>query len=82
MVIFKFSKIIYRIIWSFVGVCIGAMVVKGRDSSSLFLLTSGSHGSKAGLMVAGWIIVLIIGVIFGLVTAVAINVYLNYRLSS
>jgi hypothetical protein len=82
MVILKFSKIIYRILWSFVGVCIGAMVVKGRDSSSLYLLSSGSHGSKAGLMVAGWIIVLTIGVIFGLLSAVAINIYLNYRLSS
>mgnify|MGYP006928793914 CR=1 FL=1 len=51
MVLFKFSKILFRIIWSFLAVCIGAIVVKTRDGSSVWLIDSGSHGTKAGLMI-------------------------------
>ena len=45
MVLLKFSKIIFRIVWSFVGVCVGAIVLKTRESSSLGILTaSGAYG--------------------------------------
>lgn len=52
MVLFKFSKILFRIIWSFLAVCIGAIVVKTRDGSALGLVDSGAYGTKAGLMIA------------------------------
>jgi hypothetical protein len=38
MVLMKFSKILFRIIWSFIGVCIGAIVAKTRSSTDLPLL--------------------------------------------
>lgn len=38
MVLMKFSKILFRIIWSFIGVCIGVIVVKTRSTSDLALL--------------------------------------------
>jgi hypothetical protein len=82
MVLFKFSKILFRIIWSFLAVCIGAIVVKTRDGSSVWLIDSGSHGTKAGLMIVEWLITLVIGLVFGIITAVSINVYTNYRISS
>jgi hypothetical protein len=45
MVLLKFSKIIFRTVWSFVGVCVGAIVLKTRESSSLGILTaSGAYG--------------------------------------
>lgn len=80
MVLMKFSKILFRILWSFVSVCIGAIVVKTRSDSAFDLLIDDTeYGKKAGLMVAGWIIGLIIAVVFGGVCSVAINAYISYR---
>jgi uncharacterized membrane protein len=76
----KFSKILFRILWSFIGICVGAIVAKSRSSSDLVLLDdSGSHGTKAGLMVAGWFIIFIIAIIIGSIIAASINKYINYR---
>jgi heme/copper-type cytochrome/quinol oxidase subunit 2 len=83
MVLLKFSKILFRILWSFVGACIGAIVVKTRNGASLALLsTSGDYAAKAGYVIALWIIVLLIGLVFGVVASISINFYLKYRLSS
>lgn len=83
MVLLKFSKILFRILWSFVGVCVGAIVVKTRGSSNLLLLEDvNAHGTKAGLMIAAWIIVLIIGLITGLLTSLALNQYTSHRLNA
>jgi len=80
MILLKFSKILFRILWSFIGVCVGAIVAKTRSSSDLVLLDdSASHATKAGLMVAGWLIIFIISIIFGSITAVSINKYISYR---
>ncbi len=83
MVLMKFSKILFRIVWSLVSVCVGAIVVTTRDDTGLWLLSdSGKHSTKAGLMIAAWLIGLGIGAVFGVICAVCINGYLSYRLSS
>lgn len=83
MVLMKFSKILFRIIWSFLSICIGAIVVTTRDNTSLWLLNdSQTHTTKAGLMVASWLIGLGIGAVFGIICALCINFYLNHRLNA
>lgn len=83
MVLMKFSKILFRILWSFLSICIAAIVVATRNNTSLWLLNdSATHSKKAGLMVVSWVISLFIGAIFGIVSAVSINLYLKYRASS
>lgn len=82
VVLMKFSKILFRIVWSFVSVSVGAIVVATRKSSEFdILIEESEYGKKAGLMVAGWIIGLIISLIFGGLCAVIINKYVNYRIS-
>lgn len=83
MVLMKFSKILFRIVWSFLSVCIGAIVVTTRDNTSVWLLYDAqTHSTKAGLMVASWLISLCIGVLFGIICSLCINSYLNNRLSA
>ena len=83
VVLIKFSKILFRILWSFISVCIGAIVVQTRSTSGLSLLTDESqYGKKAGLMIAGWIIGLVIALIFGAICATLINTYINYRITA
>ncbi len=79
----KFSRILFRILWSFISVSIGAIVVATRNSSDIDILTEESdYGKKAGLMVAGWIIGLIISLIFGGICAAVINKYISYRITT
>lgn len=83
VVLTKFSKILFRILWSFISVSIGAIVVATRNSSVIGILTEESdYGKKAGLMVAGWIVGLIISLIFGGICAVCINKYISCRITT
>jgi hypothetical protein len=83
MVLMKFSKILFRIICSLLSVCVGAIVVTNRDNNSLWLLNDSQfHSTKAGLMIVAWLIGLAIGAVFGIICAIVINCYLNYRIQS
>ena len=80
IIMMKYSKILFRIIWSFVSVSIGAIVVNSRSSSGFnFLNDTGDYSKKAGYMVAGWIIGLIVSLVFGAICAFFINTYISYR---
>lgn len=77
---FKYSKLLFRIIFSLVGVCIAAIVIATRESNvNVVLLTKGSYSQKAGYTIVGWIIGLIIGIVFGAIISIIINLYLKHR---
>jgi hypothetical protein len=75
----KFSKFIFRIIFSFIGVSVASIVIVTRSSKSLALLSTDIYSTRAGLTFAAWFIVLAIAIVFGLIAAMAINFYLNHR---
>lgn len=83
MVLMKFSKILFRILWSLLSVCVAAIVIATRTNATLWLMNdAATHSKKAGLVVAAWVITLCIGVVFGVVMALLINLYLKYRATS
>lgn len=83
MVLMKFSKILFRIVLSLLSVCVGAMVVDGREGSALGILNdTDAYSTKAGLMIVGWLIGLVIGAVFGAICAICINCYFSHRVST
>ena len=76
MIIFRYSKIIWRILLSFVGCCVAAIIVSEREGSTLELLTTNAslYSSKALFIILGWFITLLIGLVFGLICAILINI--------
>lgn len=74
----KHPRIFARIIYSFLGIIICSIVVAARNGVSPNLL-SNNYSTIAGLEIAAYIIVLIIALVFGAITAVSINAYLGSR---
>jgi ammonia channel protein AmtB len=74
----KHPRIFARLIYSFIGIIICSIVVAARDGVSPNLLNN-NYSTIAGLEIAAYIIVLIIALVFGAITAVSINAYLGSR---
>jgi len=74
----NYAKIIYRIIFGFIGIIICSVIVAARNNKDPALL-SNSYSQIAGLEMVGFIVVLVFGVIFGAITAVSINVFINVK---
>jgi hypothetical protein len=76
----SYGKIFYRIIFSLLGSIIAAIVVATRSGQTPSLLND-TYPMIAGFEIVAWIVVAIIGAVFGGVTGVAINIFLSYKKS-
>jgi hypothetical protein len=74
----NYSKIIYRILWSFLGIVVASIVVATRSDLTPALLSSNYSGT-AGLEIVGFFIILIFGFVFGAITGVLINEFLRFK---
>lgn len=74
----NYAKIIYRILFGFLGIIICSIIVAARNNKDPALLSS-TYSQIAGLEMVGFIVVLAFGVIFGAITAVAINLFINVK---
>lgn len=74
----SYAKIIYRILFSVLGIIIAAIVVATRSGQSPELLSS-TYSSIAGFEMVALIVVICIGAVFGALTAVSINIFLNFK---
>ena len=74
----NYGKIVYRILFSFLGIIVAAIVVSTRSNRNPALLAD-RYSKKAGYEIVAWITVLGVGVVFGLICGVVINVFLSYK---
>jgi hypothetical protein len=70
----NYSKIIYRVLFSFIGIIIASIAVATRSNRTPELLNN-SYSLKAGLEIVAFILVAILALIFGGLTALCINIY-------
>lgn len=71
----NYGKIVYRILFSFLGCVVSAIVVASRSGQTPTLLVD-TYSKIAGFEIVAWILGAIFGAVFGAITAVAINVFL------
>jgi len=74
----NYSKIIYRILWSFLGIIVTSIVVATRSGLTPNLLSS-AYSKTAGMEIVGFLIILIFGLIFGAITGASINGFLSTK---
>jgi gas vesicle protein len=74
----QYGRIVHRIVFSFLGIIFCSVVVASRASVSPNLLT-GSYSKIAGLEIVSFLVVLVIGVIFGAITALCIRLFLGSK---
>lgn len=76
-----FGKVIFRIVFAFLGSITASIVVATRENTTPNL-TIYSYSTIAGFEILAFLLVSIIAAIFGLIIGVVINVFLKYKASS
>ncbi len=76
MMMRNYSKIVFRMGFAVIGSIVAAIVVAARNGISPDLLSSDYYSRTAGLEVLAFIVALGLGVVFGLIVGVLINVFL------
>lgn len=74
----NYGKIVYRILFSFLGCIVSAIVVASRSGQTPTLLVD-TYSKIAGFEIVSWILGAVFGAIFGAITAVAINAFLGSK---
>ena len=72
----NYSKVIFRILFSFIGVIIGSIVIAARNGVNPQLLVC-DYSKKAGFLILGWIIAVAIAAAFGGLTALFIRIFMS-----
>jgi hypothetical protein len=71
----NYAKVVFRVLFAFLGSIIASIVVAARNGTAPELLT-GDYSKRAGFEIVAFLVALGFGAIFGLLTAVCIKIFI------
>lgn len=84
VVIMHYSRALFRIVITFIGIIITAIVVSTRQSTTVLLLNTDIYGTNiyaktAGLEIVGYIITFIVGLLTGGLCGIVVNLFMRWK---